>query len=264
MRTKLVAGNWKMNTTLAEAHTLARGVLHGVEHIERIETVLCPPFLWLTPLADDVAGKGSMPHLKLGAQNMYHEDSGAFTGEISPLMLKELVDYVILGHSERTHIFGEKTELVAKKVESAFAHGLTPILCVGEDTQNAQSARQVAHELGHLTKGLSPEQLDLLVVAYEPVWAIGTGHAATAEYAQTVMAALRSVVSEKTRILYGGSVNELNAQAFLQLEDCDGFLIGGTSLKLKPFLQVCQYADDLAATLGHTSLHPHPDAHKKY
>lgn len=252
-----------MNTMLAEAHTLARGVLHGVEHIERIETVLCPPFVWITELAHDVAGRGRLPHLKLGAQNMYFEASGAFTGEVSPAMLSDLVDYVILGHSERTHIFGEQPDVIARKVEAAFAYGLTPILCVGEDAKSADSARQVAHTLSHIIKGLTDAQLAELVVAYEPVWAIGTGDAATPEYAQTVMAGLRSVTGDKTRILYGGSVNEMNAQGYLNLDDCDGLLIGGTSLKLKPFLQVCQCADDIAAGQGHKPLHPHPDAHKQ-
>ena len=243
-----------MNTALAEAHTLANGVMHGVEDIERIETVLCPPTIWLTELRHSLP---KLPHLKLGAQNMYSEDSGAFTGETSPVMLADLADYVILGHSERTHIFKESPDQIAEKVEAAFAHGLTPILCVGEDSKAEGSATQVAHALGHLIKTLTPEQVQKLVVAYEPVWAIGTGLAATPEYADTVLAALRHVTSPETRILYGGSANDENARGFLELPDCDGLLVGGASLKLKPFVTMCQIADDLAGASGQRSLH-HP------
>lgn len=255
MRTKLVAGNWKMNTTLADAHVLARGVLNGAEHIERIEIVLCPPAIWLAQLAHDAVPVGRLPHLKLGAQNMYFEETGAFTGEISPLMIKEVAEYVIIGHSERTHIFREDAELVADKVRSALEHGLTPILCIGEDKQSPDSKRQLVHQLNHLLKDVEQSDLHKLVVAYEPVWAIGSGNPATPEYAEDVMSALRSAVTEKTRLLYGGSVNEENAPGFLAQPNCDGFLIGGTSLKLKPFLTVCQQADDQAQKAGHRSLH---------
>ncbi len=255
MRTKIIAGNWKMNTSLAEAMTLAQGVLHGTEHIERITTVICPPAVWLVPIAHEVIPKGRLPHLKLGAQNMHPKTEGAFTGEISPLMVKSCAEYVILGHSERTHLFGEALDFTAEKVEAANEHGLKPILCVGEDSQSERSASHVVHTLNHLVKGLSHEQLDELIVAYEPVWAIGTGKAATPEYAEKVLNALRSVLTAKTRILYGGSVNEENAQGFLELPDCDGLLIGGASLKLKSFLTICQIADDLAQKGGHRSLH---------
>jgi triosephosphate isomerase (TIM) len=244
MRTKIVAGNWKMNTTLADAHTLAVGVRDGVEHIERVETILCPPSVWLGLVAHDVIHPKQYGHLKLGAQNMYFEEKGAYTGEISPLMVKEVADTVILGHSERTHIFREDSELINHKVHAAFAHGLLPILCVGEDEQSATSKDVVLKELKKLIEGLSTEELDTLVVAYEPVWAIGTGLAATPEYAQEVIAYLRTILTDKTRILYGGSVTEENADGFLAKPDIDGFLIGGTSLKLKPFLTICQKADD--------------------
>ena len=255
MRTKIIAGNWKMNTSLAEAYTLAQGVLNGTEHIERITTVMCPPYVWLASLAHDIVSKGSLKHLKLGAQNMFFEESGAYTGEVSPSMIEPLVEYVILGHSERTHVFKEDSELIANKVDAALAHGITPILCVGEDEQSEHSANQVVHALNHLIKGLQPEQIDALVIAYEPVWAIGTGKAATPEYAEKVLYALRSAVSDKTRILYGGSANEENAKSFLSLSDCDGLLVGGASLKLKSFVTMCQIADDLAADAGHHSLH---------
>lgn len=255
MRTKIIAGNWKMNTSLSEAYTLARGVLHDAEHIERIVTVLCPPTIWLTELAHEVIPPGCLPHLKLGAQNMHDEDSGAFTGEASPAMIKEVAEYVILGHSERTHLFHEGIDFISSKVYAAFRYGLQPILCVGEDERQEHAMRQVIHRINHLVKDLKPEQVEKLIVAYEPVWAIGTGEAAEPEYAQRVMQSLRTMLSPKTRILYGGSVNEENAEAYLKQADCDGLLIGGTSLKLKPFLKICQIADDLAATASHPSLH---------
>ena len=244
-----------MNTSLAEAYILAQGVLNGTEHIERITTVLCPPAVWLAPLAHDVIQKGKLPHLKLGAQNLYPAESGAYTGEISPAMLGDIVEYVILGHSERTHIFHEKSDFIAEKVEMALAHNLTPILCVGEDEQNEHSVTDVVHSVNHLIKGLSDDQLGKIVVAYEPVWAIGTGKAATPEYAEKVLRALRGVVAAETRILYGGSANDENCLGFLQLEDCDGLLVGGASLKLQAFLNMCQIADDLAGANGHRSLH---------
>jgi triosephosphate isomerase len=255
MRTKIIVGNWKMNTSLAEAYALAEGVLRGTEHIERITTVICPPSIWLTTLAHDVIPKGRLPHLKMGAQNMHPEEHGAFTGEVSPTMLQDIVEYVIVGHSERTHLFHEDTDFIADKVMSAFDHGLTPVLCVGEDEQSSRSATQVVQTLNHLIKELSKDQIEKLVVAYEPVWAIGTGKAATPEYAEKVLTALRSVVSPMTRLIYGGSSNEENAKGFLELPDCDGLLPGGASLKLKSFLTMCQIADDLAQAAGYRSLH---------
>jgi triosephosphate isomerase len=149
--------------------------------------------------------------------------------------------------------------MVAAKVTSALEHGFTPILCVGEDEMSDQPAAHVAQRLNHLVSELTQMELEHLVVAYEPVWAIGSGTPATPEYAETVLAALRQVTTPKTRILYGGSVNEENTPGFLKLPDCDGLLIGGTSLKLKPFLTICQQADDIAQASGHQSLHPyHP------
>jgi len=259
MRTKIIAGNWKMNTSLAEAYTLAQGVLAGTEHIERITTVICPPSVWLVPLAQDVIPKGRLPHLKLGAQNMHPQEHGTFTGEISPLMLQDLVEYVIVGHSDRVRLFHESHEFIAEKVESALAHGLTPILCVGELEKTDDSVTRVVHSLNHMIKGLLPEQIEKIVVAYEPIWAIsngnGHGNAADPEYAQHVLGALRGVVSPETRLLYGGSSNEENAASYLSLPDCDGLLSGGASLKLKSFVTMCQIADDIAGNQGHCSLH---------
>lgn len=255
-----------MNTTLAEAYALARGVLHHAESYEHIMTVLCPPAVWLVPLAHDVVPKASLPHLKLGAQNMHPDESGAMTGEISPTMLQDLCEYVIIGHSDRTHQFKESVDFVAEKVESALQHNLIPILCLGEDEENPNTADQLVQTLNHLIKGLDRQQLEKLVVAYEPVWAIstsGSGKQATPEYVGRVLSALRTHLSAKTRILFGGSTNDQNCTSFLELPDCDGLLVGGASLKLPSFLAICHQADDLAHATGHRSLHSsnsNPDA----
>ncbi len=234
-----------MNTTLADAHTLALGVRDGVEHLDHIQVVLCPPTIWLTELAHEAIAPGRMPHLHLGAQNLYFEEKGAFTGETSPLMVKEVAEYTIVGHSERTHVFGETAELCNKKVKAAFAAGITPILCIGEDVQSETSKEELGKVLEVMIEGLTEDQLKQLVVAYEPVWAIGSGTPATPEYAQEICEHLRQWLTSDTHILYGGSANEENAKAFLQQSDVDGLLIGGVSLKLQPFLSVCTQANDL-------------------
>ena len=245
MRKKFIAGNWKMNLTLADAYVLAGGVKKEIESFEHTKIVLCPPSVWLGLLAEHVIHIRQFPDLHLGAQNMHFKESGAYTGEISPLMVKEVAEYVILGHSERTHLFKENVAMVGEKLRSAFEHGLSPILCIGEDERADGSIRQVIQRLGHLLAGLTAEQIDSLVVAYEPVWAIGTGNPATPDYAQAVAEEIRRVTSDKTRILYGGSVDLKNAKGFLDQPDIDGLLIGGTSLKLNDFLRICKCADDL-------------------
>jgi triosephosphate isomerase len=250
MRMPMIAGNWKMNTTLADAHLLANGVVSGAEHMEHCEIVLCPPSIWLTEVAHIVPPR-EFPRMRVGAQNMYCETKGAFTGEISPLMVREVAEYVILGHSERVHVFKEGPELISNKVHAAFANGITPILCVGEEVQGGDSVRHLAHSLDYLLRGVEEDEIAKLVLAYEPVWAIGTGVAASPEYAQEVIATLRSRLSVETRILYGGSVSAENAAGFLAHKDIDGFLIGGASLKIKDFLVICQLADDNAASKTH-------------
>ncbi|MBU6389309.1 triose-phosphate isomerase [Patescibacteria group bacterium] len=255
MRTPLIAGNWKMNTTLADAHILATGIRNEAEHLEQIEIVLCPPSIWLTEVAHIVPPR-HYSHLKLGAQNMYFEETGAFTGEISPLMVKEVAEYVIIGHSERTHLFGEKVPFLAQKVRSALDHSLNPIICVGEDAKAADSKRQLVHTLEHLTVDLTQVELEQIVIAYEPVWAIGSGTPATPDYAQEVIAALRRVVTEKTRMLYGGSVSDQNSLGFLSQPDIDGLLIGGASLKIKTFITIARQADDQIVAQKSTSKQP--------
>ena len=244
MRSKIIAGNWKMNTTLADAHILANGVRRELEHVEHVEVVLFPPTIWLTELAHSIQ-PNCLPHLKLGAQNVYPEERGAFTGETSPLMIKEVAEYALIGHSERVHLFHEGTEFLTRKLQAAFANELIPMLCIGEEKQSSESIRALTHTLNHLVKELSEIQVNKLVVAYEPVWAIGTGLAATGEYAENVASALRHSLSAETRILYGGSATEANAMEFLKQQNIDGLLVGGASLKLKSFVTICQQADTL-------------------
>lgn len=243
-RQKLIVGNWKMNTGSADAHILAQSIKNEAAHLEHVDLVLCPPSVWLGLIAENLIMPHNSSNLHLGAQNMHFAEQGAYTGEISPNMVKEVADYVILGHSERVHIFKEDVHLVAHKVKSAFEHHLTPILCVGEDQKDAKSNRLLANHLKQLVGQLTATEVEKLVVAYEPVWAIGTGNAATPEYAEETAFVLRGVVSDKTRILYGGSVDATNAKGFLQKEDIDGLLIGGASLKYKDFLTIAKYADD--------------------
>ena len=229
MRKPIIAGNWKMNKTVAESVDLVRAIRHGLSEIEGIERVLCPPFTALATAKELLQAT----KIGLGAQDMYWQDKGAYTGEISPLMLKELCHYVILGHSERRAYFGETDEGVNRKAKAALAHGLTPIVCVGE-TEAQYDAGQTNTVVGGQVRGclagLTAEQVAGLVIAYEPVWAIGTGKAATVAGAGAVIGlTIRGAVAEMygeaaaqaVRIQYGGSVTP----------DIDGALVGGASLK---------------------------------
>ena len=234
-RLPLIAGNWKMNTTVDEARTLANALASNLDGVSGVEVLLCPPFISLTTVGREISGTT----LKLGAQNLHPEPKGAFTGEVSPAMLSGLCDYVIVGHSERRALFGEDDDFVNRKLHSALAHDITPILCVGETLAQRESntteevlTRQV---IGGL-KGVPPEAD--FVVAYEPVWAIGTGKAASASDAQQAIALIRQTISQQlgeqtagnTRILYGGSVKSSNIGDFITSDDIDGALVGGASL----------------------------------
>ena len=243
MPDSVVAGNWKMNTTLAEAAGLAAGIRDGLGSVSNIELILCPPFLCLNTVRETVAGSS----IKMGAQNMHFEASGAFTGEIAPPMLQGICDYVILGHSERRQLFGDTDELVNRKVKAAFQHGLRPILCVGE-TLEQREAGQAGLVVGlQLATALS-EIVDItgLVVAYEPVWAIGTGRAATPGIAAEIMGgplleSIRSLfgsAAEDVPLLYGGSVNPGNVDGFAQKSCIHGALVGGASLQADQFLEI--------------------------
>lgn len=261
MRRPLVVGNWKMNTTLSDAVVLANSVRRVAENLD-VEIVLCPPFVWLVTLAEDL--EHSPKNLHLGAQNMWFADKGAMTGEISPLMIKNLVKYVILGHSERRLHFNESDALINDKIHAALNHNLTPIICVGERKKMPTGAEKrgrgrpaeidlqsnILHQLEMALKGISAEKAEKLVIAYEPVWAIGTGHAATGSYAAGVIEGLRQLIakkytvslSERVRILYGGSVDDDNIKEFIYQPEIDGVLVGGVSLKAKEFINICREA----------------------
>ena len=244
MRQPLIAGNWKMNLGLKEAVSLI-SELKKVKP-NKAEMLICPPFVDLPAASEMVQGT----HIQLGAQNMYPEEKGAFTGEISPAMLKELhCRYVICGHSERRHIMGESDEFIHRKVVSSLAHSLTPILCTGETAEQRNEGRTeeiIREELETALFNLPSEQAETIVIAYEPIWAIGTGAAATAVDAQAVAHFIRGeltrlygeTTAEKIRILYGGSVKAANIEDFMAQKDIDGGLIGGASLKAAEFKEI--------------------------
>jgi len=239
MRRPIIAGNWKMNKTIAEAVDLVRSIRRGLNDVKAADRVLCPPFTALATVRDLLQAT----QIGLGAQDMYWQDKGAYTGEISALMLKELCQYVILGHSERRAYFGETDEGVNRKVKAALAHGLTPIVCVGETEAQYDAGKTnevVGGQVRGCLAGLAAEQVAGLVIAYEPVWAIGTGKAATAAGAGAVIGlTIRGTVAEiygeaaaqAVRIQYGGSVTPDNIAEFMAHPDIDGALVGGASLK---------------------------------
>ncbi len=250
MRRPLIAGNWKMNTDRSSAAALAEGVAKAAEAIEGVDVALCPPFCYLETVGRAIAGS----KIALGAQNMYHRPSGAFTGEISAAMLRDLgCTYVILGHSERRHVFGENDEDVNHKVHAALAAGLTPIICVGE-LLSQREAEQTMPVIDDQVEGslgdLSEEQAAKIVIAYEPVWAIGTGKVAAPQQAEEVHLALRKLlasrynnsIADSMRIQYGGSVKPDNAAELLRQPDIDGALVGGASLKVEQFLGIVEKA----------------------
>ncbi|MGE5251209.1 MAG: triose-phosphate isomerase [Bacteroidota bacterium] len=250
MRTPLVAGNWKMNGTIAEARELVLKLNNGLREIGGVEKVLCPPATALLAVSALLEGTD----IGLGAQNMYWAEKGAFTGELSPLMVKELGSYVIIGHSERRAYFGETDETVNKKLRAAQAYGLTPIVCVGETLEQYESnqtrevvARQIAGGLKEIDPAFAPR----IVIAYEPVWAIGTGRASSGENANGVVAqVIRPALAEQfgegtariIRVLYGGSVTAGNAAEFFGQPEIDGALVGGASLKADEFIAITRAA----------------------
>ena len=248
MRRYLIAGNWKMNTNRSEAMRLAANVAAQASGLDarKVELALCPPFVYLDGVAKAVHGGP----VALGAQNVYFEASGAFTGEISAAMLVDLgCKYVILGHSERRHVLGETDELINKKVHAALTAGLTPILCVGElleEREANQTGEVIRRQFDGSLAGVSAEQLGGLVIAYEPVWAIGTGKVATPDQAEAVHADLRKLIADRynpevaaaVRIQYGGSVKPDNAAELLAQPNIDGALVGGASLKAESFLGI--------------------------
>jgi len=250
MRKPFVAGNWKMFRVVKEAVSLVSEMIPGLEAIPSVEKVICPPFTSLFAVGAIL----SKTNIGLGAQNMHWEESGAFTGEISPQMVKELCGYVIIGHSERRAYFGETNVSVNKKTKAALAAGLIPIVCVGETLEQNKAGQTAGVVISQVREGLADIPKDLsnhVVVAYEPVWAIGTGLPATGSGANEVVAdmirpTLKSMfgedVAQQVRVLYGGSVKSNNVTEFFEQPDIDGALVGGASLKVDEFLKIVQAA----------------------
>ena len=244
MPTPIVAGNWKMNTTLGEAVALVSDMKDPLHQVAGVEKVLCPPYISLAAVRNLIYSSS----IKLGAQNMYYADQGAFTGEVSPKMVKELCAYVILGHSERRHVFQEDDALIGRKVQSAFRIGLRPILCVGERLEEREAGQANEVVTRQLQAGLEELPVtDNLVIAYEPVWAIGTGVAATADDASAMMEVIQDLLQERfgqaakeVPLLYGGSVTSANVAEFVQQPSIHGVLVGGASLRAEEFVEIAR------------------------
>jgi triosephosphate isomerase (TIM) len=250
MRRPIIAGNWKMHKTIAEAVALVREMKAGLEATDTVDRVVCPSFIALSAVADLLKGSP----IRVGAQDMFWEDQGAYTGEVSPLMLKEICTYVIVGHSERRQYFGETDKTVNKKVKAALTHGLQPIVCVGENlAQNEAGATHevVSTQVKGALDGLTSAQVAGLVVAYEPVWAIGTGKAATSDGAGavihnsirgTVAGLFGDTAAQAVRVQYGGSMTKANVGEFMAHPDVDGGLVGGACLKPADFAEIVRIA----------------------
>ena len=250
MRKPILAGNWKMNLTTQAAVELVTAIKRELNDSTEVDIVVCPVYTVLDTVHDVLMES----NIKLGAQNLYWEDAGAFTGEISAPLLKDVgVQYVIIGHSERRQYFGETNETVNKKIKAALSHDLSPIVCVGEvlaERESGQTQDVVKTQLAGSLAGLSSEQISRLVIAYEPVWAIGTGKTATPQQAQEVHAFIRQwikanfneEIAANLRIQYGGSVKPSNVKDLMTEEDIDGGLVGGASLKSDSFIELVKNA----------------------
>jgi triosephosphate isomerase len=249
MRKKIIAANWKMHMTQGESEAFLTTFLREIGDLDEVEIVIAPPFTTIPKVSELVT---QTQNIKVGAQNMHWERSGAFTGEISPAMLRELfVRYVVLGHSERRTLFGETDEIVNRKVHAAYGEVLRPILCVGETLEQREKGhfeKVLSSQLRGSLAGVETKELQETVIAYEPVWAIGTGKTATAGQAQEAHAFIRQILremsdeatAEKIRIQYGGSVKPDNARTLLSQPDIDGALVGGASLDPRSFAQIVQ------------------------
>jgi len=243
MRTPLLAANWKMNTSPEEARSLVQKLLEPVSNETGIEVLICPPFTSLAAVSEVVQGS----RIALGAQNIHYEDKGAFTGEIAAPMVAGMCQYVILGHSERRTLFGETDQIVNLKIKAAIRHKLNPVLCVGEsleDNESGRTAEVITAQISQSLAGITADDAAGLVIAYEPIWAIGTGRAPSGEQAgqtiETIRNSLISIISphtaDTTRILYGGSANLANISEFASQPQIDGALVGGASLSVADFV----------------------------
>lgn len=245
MRIPIIAGNWKMNTNINDATDLVTAMKKRLNNIKGVEKVLCPPFISLSTVKGLIKGTS----IKLGAQNIYYENKGAYTGEISPTMIAGLCDFVIIGHSERRALFGDTDQMVNKKVQSALKVGLTPIICVGETLEQNDAGETIDVITKQVRAAFdSIETPEGAIIAYEPIWAIGTGKAAKGDQANEVMKVIRSTVAqiyndqiaEEMRIQYGGSVTSGNVVEFLGQPEIDGALVGGASLKAEEFIALVE------------------------
>jgi len=251
MRKPFVAANWKMNKTAAEARELVSAMLPGLQSVTTVERVICPPATTVPAVSEILSGTG----IGVGTQNMHWEENGAYTGELSPEMVKEFCEYVILGHSERRAYFAETDETVNKKLKAALAHDLIPIVCVGETLEENEAGKTdevVIREIKEGLKDISKTDAVKIVIAYEPIWAIGTGKAATGDLANDVIARTIRVplkemfgedVAGQIRVLYGGSVKSSNAAEFFNQPEIDGALVGGASLKADDFPKIIKAAE---------------------
>ncbi|MGI6112970.1 MAG: triose-phosphate isomerase [Mahellales bacterium] len=249
MRIPIIAGNWKMNKTPSEAVELSSQLKESLKNVEGVEVVICPTFVCLPAVKEVIKGS----NIKLGAQNMHWEEKGAYTGEVSPGMLVDIgVEYVIIGHSERRQYFAETDETVNKKVLAAFSHDLIPIICVGETLEQREQGlteELVASQTRAALNGLVIDAVKRVVIAYEPIWAIGTGKTASSKDANDVIAVIRKTigsmfgqdVAQQVRIQYGGSVNGGNARELMAMPQIDGALVGGASLKADEFYRIVNF-----------------------
>ena len=256
MRRPILAGNWKMHKTAAQALELVQAMREELCQIRGVDKVLCPSFTAIPTVARLLVGTG----LRLGAQDMHWKESGACTGEVSPAMVKEFCDYVIIGHSERRELFGETDERVNLKTKAAFAHGLIPIVCVGETIELREAGKAeswIVSQVEAALRGLAADQVGDMVLAYEPIWAIGTGLAATAEEAErisgqvvraTVARLYDQATAEAVRIQYGGSIKPSNAAELMSQPDIDGGLVGGASLTPADFVSIVRLTAEAKVT----------------
>jgi triosephosphate isomerase len=241
MRIPIIAGNWKLHNTIEEALSLVKGIHYGLPWPGEVEVVVAPPFTALSAVADFLKDS----YIRVAAQDVFWEEKGAYTGEISGTLLKDVaVDYVIIGHSERRQYFGETDETVNRKVKSALRNQLIPIICVGETLAQREAGQVeaiISDQVGKALEGLTAEAISNVVIAYEPIWAIGTGQTATPEQAESVHALIRATVRARHAsppILYGGSVKPSNSKEILAQPNIDGALVGGASLKPEDFIEI--------------------------
>jgi triosephosphate isomerase len=252
MRIPIIGGNWKMNRgTPTESKEMLQELIPLIKHVKNVEVVIAPPFTSLMSTYDVLKDT----NIKLGAQNMYFEEKGAFTGEISPNFLKKLgVEYIILGHSERRNIFNETDDIINKKLKKALSVGLNPIVCIGEhlkEREHGKTKNIIRYQLNETFKDLNKDQFQQIVIAYEPIWAIGTGKTATPEQAEEIHIFIRQLISEKfdyetaevVRIQYGGSIKPENAEKLLNKKNIDGGLVGGASLQAEMLAHIIKIAE---------------------